>query len=120
MIYKRAILSILVIPILCFFSAFSYADNVNSNKYNHNKSYFDYYEEKPAKRHEKSRKHRNTGYERKHITTNNHSHRHNQYCKRRQSRKGHRHFIHERPRHHRSHSHHRFNTGISFLLSFGG
>ena len=118
--YKLSILPKTVFLLLCCFASTSYADKPYSGKYDHSKPYFDYYDEKPSSNY-KEKRHARRDKKPRHVKRPRHpdvvysnQHRHTAYCERR-----HNHFVYDRPKHHRRHSHRNgFNSGLAFVFQF--
>jgi len=93
-----------------------YCTVINSNayaghkhKYDHNKHYFDYYEDKPAHRHDKRRHHKKRSHGNKHR----HSHTHTRFC-----HKQHRRSFNQAQHRHGHHYYDKHNISLGFILRF--
>lgn len=101
------ILSKIVVCLLSCSVMVSYAEPSHSNRYDHNKDYFDYYGDKPAHRHEKRAKHQKNSHQKRHHHTRFCKNNHYQYR--------------EQARFHREHHRRHYqpgNIGLGFFIRF--
>jgi len=107
--HKRIALANIAIFLLCCTVINSYADGSHHRKYDHNKGYFDYYNDKPSHRHDNRRHYKNKSHR--------NTHRHTRMCK-----KQHRHPFaqvhHHRGRHQKHWHHDGHNSGLRFVFKF--